>query len=90
MMLLLDRLITLLLLLLRPLVKTSFSLVRLSESLILILISRFVRRGPEVVTRETMVCMQKLLPLIRMVMGKLHCVEERDMVAAGVERLRSI
>ncbi|WP_145915471.1 hypothetical protein [Anaplasma phagocytophilum] len=44
MMLLLGRLITLLLLLLRPLVKTSFSLVRRLESLILILIRRFVRR----------------------------------------------
>ncbi|WP_433846643.1 hypothetical protein AB9K21_01300 [Anaplasma phagocytophilum] len=42
MMLLLGRLITLLLLLPRPLVRTSFSLVRRLESLILILISRFV------------------------------------------------
>ncbi|CEG20746.1 P44 outermembrane protein, silent [Anaplasma phagocytophilum] len=90
MMLLLGRLITLLLLLPRLLVKTSFSLLRLSESLILILISRFVRRGQEVVTLQTMVCMQKLLPLIRVVMGKLHYVEERDTIAAGVERLRSI
>ncbi|SBO33774.1 hypothetical protein ANAPC3_01349 [Anaplasma phagocytophilum] len=43
MMLLLDRLITLLLLLLRPRGKTLFSLVRRLESLILILIRRFVR-----------------------------------------------
>ncbi|SCV62501.1 hypothetical protein ANAPH2_00326 [Anaplasma phagocytophilum] len=44
MMLLLGRLITLLLLLLKPLVKTSFSLVRLLIFLILISMRRFVRR----------------------------------------------
>ncbi|SBO14796.1 hypothetical protein ANAPC1_01165 [Anaplasma phagocytophilum] len=43
MMLLLDRLITLLLLLPKPPVKILFSLVRRLESPILILISRFVR-----------------------------------------------
>ncbi|WP_306722379.1 hypothetical protein [Anaplasma phagocytophilum] len=42
MMLLLGRLITLLLLLLRPLVRTSFSLLMLLKFLPLILISRFV------------------------------------------------
>ncbi|SBO15106.1 hypothetical protein ANAPC1_01484 [Anaplasma phagocytophilum] len=42
MMLLLDRLISFLLLLLKPLGKTSFSLLRLLEFLILILMGRFV------------------------------------------------
>ncbi|SCV63244.1 hypothetical protein ANAPH2_00576 [Anaplasma phagocytophilum] len=45
MMLLLDRLINLLLLLPRPPVKTSFSLLRLLTFLIPILMGRFVRRS---------------------------------------------
>ncbi|SCV63458.1 hypothetical protein ANAPH2_00636 [Anaplasma phagocytophilum] len=54
-MLLLGRLITLLLLLPRPLVKTSFSLLRRLGFLILILIARFVGRRMEGVARISMV-----------------------------------
>ncbi|SBO14237.1 hypothetical protein ANAPC1_00584 [Anaplasma phagocytophilum] len=53
MMLLLDRLITLPLLLLRPLVKILFSLPMLLKFLPLISISRFVRRRKETLVTNT-------------------------------------
>ncbi|WP_196763852.1 hypothetical protein [Anaplasma phagocytophilum] len=89
MMLLLGRLISFLLLLPRPPVKTSFSLVRRWISLALVLVRRFVRRRRMVVTRASMGCM--LLPRRKMEQEmKLQFVGERAAVAEAVVPRHSI
>ncbi|SCV64739.1 hypothetical protein ANAPH2_01052 [Anaplasma phagocytophilum] len=60
MMLLLDRLISLLLLLLRPLVRTSFSLLRLLIFLIPRSVRRFVRRSRRGTAKKGTQSMPKL------------------------------
>ncbi|QLL66432.1 hypothetical protein O998_00740 [Anaplasma phagocytophilum str. Norway variant1] len=70
MMLLLDRLITLLLLLLKPPVKTSFSLLRLLGFLIPVLIRRFVMG----IMRLALVTLQQGIKLSLVVQLTRHSV----------------
>ncbi|WP_152538961.1 hypothetical protein [Anaplasma phagocytophilum] len=70
MMLLLDRLITLPLLLPRPPVKILFSLLRLLEFLIPVLMGRFVRRRPKV--GRSMVSMRRKLRRVVVVIRHLY------------------
>ncbi|WP_145915468.1 hypothetical protein [Anaplasma phagocytophilum] len=82
MMLLLDRLITLLLLLPKPLVKTSFSLLILWIFLIPVLVRRFVRRlGRVAVTSMVYMQILQVLSLVTMIR---RCVVTRGEQGAVV------
>ncbi|SCV62854.1 hypothetical protein ANAPH1_00292 [Anaplasma phagocytophilum] len=83
MMLLLDRLISLLLLLPKPRGRTLFSLLRRWRFLIPILMGRFVRRRKVMAVATNMVCMVRRR-LVEVRQHK-HCVERRVTIVRVVQ-----